>query len=253
MPRSIFSRSWEPLVALLWGLFLVWTVWLAIVWITPVGATALGLAGDAPTPPNPDLRRAALLLAQNADIIWLALATMNLHLALTKAHGLGSARAWLAFSAGGALLLGLLNAKTGLLFGMLHFGSALGAQVFGIAAGWVLLWAVLVMAAREAVLWMFPRASHRLVSLLAAITVLATVANLHWPARFIRGWWVLASEGGWLNGWQYWASWLIWPGLMAFAMRERDVAAAVGRRSARPLIILALLNAIALASRWRLN
>ena len=128
MPRSLVSRSLEPLVAVLWGVFLVWTVWLAVVWIAPVGANALGFVDGASVPPNADLRGAVLLLANHADVIWLVLAMMNLHLVLTRAHGLRTARAWLAFSAGGALVLGVLNAKTGLPFGRLYFGEALGSE-----------------------------------------------------------------------------------------------------------------------------
>ena len=252
MPRSLFSRSLEPLVAVLWGVFLIWSAWLAVVWIAPLGAIALGFEGDAPAPKNADLRRAVLMLAENADLVWLALATMNLHLVLTRAHGLRTARAWLAFSAGGALLLGVLNVHLGVPFGRMPFGGALGPQFLGVALGWVLLWAVLVMAGREAVLWMRPRASHRLVAILTTAIVLLTVLNLEWPARFVRGWWVwqAADAGGFPR--LKWLAWLVWPGLIAFAMREKDVASAAVARSGRPVIILAVLNAIALAARLRL-
>ena len=135
MPRSLVSRSLEPLIAVLWGVFLIWTAWLAVVWIAPVGASALGLADDGAAPGNADLRRAVLLLAQNADLVWLTLAVMNLHLLLSGAHGLRTARAWLAFSAGGALVLGVLNARTGILFGPLYFGAAFGTKLFSVAIG----------------------------------------------------------------------------------------------------------------------
>ena len=122
--------------------------------VRAVGAHALGFAEGGALPPNADLREAVLLLANNADLIWLSLAVMSLHLVLTRAHGLRTARAWLAFSAGGALVLGVLNAKIGMPFGRLYFGEALGPTVFGVGAGWMLLWAVLVMSAREVVLRM---------------------------------------------------------------------------------------------------
>ena len=251
MPRSLVSRSLEPLVAVLWGVFLVWTAWLAVVWIGPIGANALGFAEGDSAPPNADLRGAVLLLADRADLIWLALAVMNLHLVLTRAHGLQTARAWLAFSVGGALLLGVLNAKTGVLFGRMFFGGALGVRLLSVPVGWVLLWAALVIAAREAVLWMRPRASHRLTAILTAALVLLTVLNAEWPARFLRGWWL------WLPGeapgvpWRFWLSWFVWPGLIAFAMREKDVASAAVTRSEKPVIVLAALNAIVLAARLR--
>ncbi len=255
MPRSFVSRSLEPLVAVLWGVFLVWTVWLAVVWIAPVGANALGLVGDAPAPPNADLRGAVLLLANHADVIWLVLAVMNLHLVLTRAHGLRTARAWLAFSAGGALVLGMLNARTGLPFGRLHFGEALGPEAVGVSSGWLLLWAVLVMSAREVVLRLRPRTSHAGVAAVTAVLVLLTMVNLEWPARFIRGWWVWQSwDARSPSGvpWMNWTAWLAGPWLMAFSMREKDVLSGVASRSLKPVVILAAINAVALAARLRI-
>ncbi len=254
MSRSLVSRSLEPLVAVLWGVFLVWSVWLAAVWIVPIGTEELGFVAGAPAPPNESLRRAVLHLADFADVVWLALATMNLHLILTSAHGLRTARAWLAFAAIGSFLLGVLNAKTGLLFGQLGFGGALGVRLFGVALGWVFLWTVLVVGGREAILWMRPRASHRAVTVLTAVLVVITALNLEWPVRSIRGWWlrdpntagtVLAAP------WQNWVSWFVWPALMAFAMREKSVLSAAAPRSSRAVVVLAALNAVALAARLR--
>jgi uncharacterized membrane protein len=207
-----------------------------------------------PLPPNADLRKAVLLLANNADWIWLMLAVMNLHLVLSRAHGLLTARAWLAFSAGGALVLGALNAVTGLPFGRLYFGEALGAKALGVTPGWLLLWAVMVMSAREVVLRLRPRASHAFVAAATAVLVFLTAVNLEWPARFIRGWWVWQSGDArspsgvpWMN----WVAWFAGPWLMAFAMREKTVLSGVKMRSMKPVVILSSLNAIALAGRLR--
>ncbi len=247
MSRSLVARSLEPLVAVLWGVFLVWTAWLAVVWILPVGATALGFVEGGPPPPNADLRSATRLLANYADVIWLVLAIMNLHLVLTRAHGLGTTRAWLAFSAGGALVLGMLNARTGLPFGRLYFGETLGPKRLGVTLGWLLLWPALVLSAREIVLRLQPRASHAAVAFGSAVLVLLTMLNLEWPARFLRGWWI------WQSGipWMHWPAWFIGPWLMAFAMREKSVLSGMGTRSLKPLVILAGLNAVALLARLR--
>jgi len=254
MPRSLVSRSLEPLVALLWGVFLVWTAWLAAVWFVPVGQNALGFIPDRPPPPNADFRSAVLLFAKYADVAWLTLAVMNLHLVLTRAHGLRTARAWLAFSGGAAGVLGLLHAGWSQQLGWIYFGEALGVKVAGVAVGWVLLWAVLVMGAREAVLWAGPRLSHRSVALVTAVVVLVTMLNIEWPARFIRGWWVWQPDDARspvVAPPLRWLAWFVWPGLMAFAMREKDVLSGVAARSAKPVVILAALNAIALAARLR--
>ncbi len=233
----------------------MWTVWLALVWLAPVGTAELGFVVGQPAPPNADFRRAVLLLAEYADIVWLALALMNLHLVLMRTHGLRITRKWLALSAGGGFVLGALNVKTGLLFGRMQFGDALGAELLGVALGWVFLWAVLVPGAREAVLWIRPRASHRSVAILTAFVVLFTVFNLEWPVRSNRGWWLRPQDATGALGvpWQNWLAWAVWPGLMAFAMREKDVRSSVVPRSGRPVIILVALNAITLAARLRLG
>src|SRR5438067_1414290 len=126
MPRSIVARSLEPLVAILWGLFLAWTVWVAVVWIAGIGPAWLGLIEGQAPPPNENLRRAVLLLAENADVAWLALAVMNLHLVITDAHGLRTARAWLGFAGGSAFLLGLLHQRRG---APMALGATLGARL----------------------------------------------------------------------------------------------------------------------------
>ena len=48
-----------------------------------------------------------------------------------------------------------------------------------------------------------------------------------------------------------WAAWFAGPWLMAFAMREKNVLSGVASRSLKPVVIMASLNAIALAARLR--
>lgn len=271
MPRSLAARSLEPLAAILWGVFIFWSIWLAAVWTFGISATWLGLpasgAGgcwessaavlveDGPPPPNADLRRAVLVLAERAEIVWLVLAVANLHLVISATNGLGTARAWLGFTAGGALVLGVLNNMCGVPFGWMSPGDPLGPRLLGVAAGWPLLWAAVVMSAREAVLRVHPLASHALVSVATAALVLITLLNLHPVAANSRVWWA------WHDGdvrhpvpmrWWTWLAWAIVPWLMAFAMREKSVIAGAAPRSLKPLLVLVMLNAAALASHIRL-
>lgn len=242
------------MVAILWGLFLAWSVWVAAVWVIGIGPAWLGFSVETPHPADEDLRKAVLLLADNADVAWLVLAMMNLHLVITNTHGLPTARAWLGFTTGSAFMLGWINAHLGVPFGWLAFGGTLGMRLAGVAVGWLLAWSVLVMSAREAVIWARPKAGHGTVAALAAVAVFVTMVNLEEPARFVRGWWV------WHAGdprtaarmpWWGWCAWLIWPWLTAFAMREKSVASAAAKRSVRPMAILLVLNGIALATRIR--
>lgn len=256
MPLSLLSRSLEPLVAILWALFLAASVWLAVVWLTPINAVTLGFSmEEGATPPTHAAFRSAVhLLAQNADLIWLGFAVVNLHLVITATNGLTAARAWLAFTAGSALLLGWLNEGTRIPFGAMAFGDGLGGKLFGVPVGWPLLWAALVIAAREAVLWAKPRLSHAGVSFFAALVVLVTIANLEPMARHSRGWWdwfldTPRNPSG-VHLWA-WFAWFIWPWLVVFSMREKDVVAGVAPRTVRPMMILLILNAVALIARFR--
>jgi hypothetical protein len=270
MARSLIARSLEPLAAILWGVFVFWSVWLTAVWVLGINATWLGLPGsatvsgweidaaslveDVKLPPNANLRQALLLLANHAEIVWLVLAVANLHLIISATNGLGSARAWLGFTAGVAFVLGVLNRASGLPFGWMSHGSPLGPQLLGVAVGWPLLWAVLVMSARETVLALRPRASHATVSFATAVLVLITLINLYPIAANARVWWA------WHDGdvrhpvpmrWWTWVSWGVMPWLMAFAMREKSVVAGMAPRLLKAIFLLALINAAALATHIR--
>ena len=51
--------------------------------------------------------------------------------------------------------------------------------------------------------------------------------------------------------WMNWAAWFVGPWLMAFAMREKEVVSGDATRSLKPVVILASVNAIAVAARLR--
>ena len=269
MSRSLLARPLEPLVAISWGVFLIWTAWMAVVWIVPINhhflklpldvpagwsSEATSYVEDRPQPPHADLRRAVLVFAQNAELAWLALALIQLHLAVISTNGVNTARTWLAIAAGGAFLLGATTRAFGLPFGWMFFSKVLGAQLLGVPLGWLLLWIVLLIAAREAVLRLHPRAGHILLTSLAAGAVLLTMVNLSPIAENVRAWWV------WHAGdihqpatapWWSWIGWFTGAWIMISLMREKSVAAAAASRSVKPLIILLLLNLAALLTHVR--
>jgi hypothetical protein len=256
MARSFLGRSLEPIVAILWGLFLAASVWLALVWLAPISYTTLGfsMVPDAPLPANAEFRAAILLFAQNADLIWMGLAVVNLHLVITSSNGLATARAWLGFAAGSAFLLGWLNVTTRIPFGGMAFGEGLGGKFLGVPVGWPLLWAAVVIAAREGVLWFRPRLSHARVSFASALVVFATIANVEPSARHARSWWDWFLDSprnpSGVHAWA-WIAWFLWPWLVVFSMREKNVISGSGPRSVRPVIVVAVLNVVALLARFR--
>jgi hypothetical protein len=269
MSRSLLARSLEPLVAISWGIFLAWTAWLATVWIVPMNRHLLALPLDAPTgwsqeassyvedrpqPPHADLRRAVLVLAENAELTWLALALIQLHLVVISINGVNTARTWLAIAAGGAFLLGAANHAFGVPFGWMFFSKVLGAQLLGVPLGWLLLWIVLVVAAREAVLRLWPRAGHLALTCTAAVVVLLTILNLRPIAENTRAWWIWHAgnihQPATAPSWS-WIGWFASAWIMLFLMRERSVVTAATRPPIKALIILILLNIAAFATHVR--
>jgi hypothetical protein len=248
MSRSALARSLGPFAAILWGIFLGWSAWLAAVWGLHIGPVWLGFSAmpEALPPRNADLRKAILLLAENADLIWLVLATANLHLHLSLTHGLSTARRWLLTTSITALLLGVVEARFGVPFGGIIFYQPLGARLLGVPAGWLLLWAVLTLAAREAALKIRPRASHAAASALAGALAFLTTAALLAPALALRAWW--SYRAGAMPLWA-WAAWFAVPCALAFSLREKNILTASAPRSWKPLIVLLVLNAIALLAR----
>ena len=269
MSRSLLSRSLEPLVAISWAIFLVWSVWLAAVWVIGIdhkflglpmsadtwGPGAVGVLDETPEPRYAGLKRAVLLLAENAELAWLALALIQLHLSVTSINGVNTARAWMGIGLGGAWLLGLLNRAIGLPFGWMHFTPVLGSQLIGVPLGWVLLWGVLVIGARESLLRFTSRISHLALSFVTALVVLLTIVNLapitKFDARAWWGWYTPDSRQPVPAPWWFWLACFIVAWLLAFLMRERTVATGVKKRSLRPLLVLLTLNVAALLTHAR--
>ena len=260
MPRPGASRVFEPLITIAWVFFLVASAWLAAVWAlginqhwlqVPIQGGEYGSEHviDGPPPPHLGLRQALLLLARNAELIWLALALIQLHLVVVSKQGVNTGRTWLGIALGGSFLLASATSSFGLPFGHMHFTQVLGAKFLAVPLGWLLLWCVLLLSAREGVLRLRPRWSHTAATTAAAALVLLTLLNLGPIAREMRAWWFwyggsLAQEvspPAWLPVAWFAAAWVL-----EWLLRETNVAAAAKPRSWRPLVIVLLLNVSAL-------
>lgn len=269
MPRSLLARSLEPLVAISWGIFLAWSLWLTAVWVLGINQQWLGLpissaegwdAGvstmvqDVPMPHYADFRKAVLVLANHAELAWFALALIQLHLHVISVNGVNTGRTWLGIAVGGSFLLVATTRAFGFPFGWMYFSKVLGAQFFNVPLGWLLLWAVLLIGSREAMLRLMPRAGHAKLSAAAAVVILVTMANLHYVAINARAWWFWHKgdirEVTGTPGW-FWISWLAAAWFLSFLLREKHVADASAARSPKPLIVIALLNVAALLAHLR--
>lgn len=260
MSRSTLSRSLEPLAASLWGIFIGWTLLLAVVWVgalDPNHATQ-GIA-------NEGLRQTVSVLIQSAVPAWLALAVANIHLALSRSNGLRSARLWLWILLGGTFAFAVLASVVPVPFGRLRFittvtpgallksSGALGPNLLGVPVGWALLWFVLVAGARECVLWAAPRISHARAALAGAAVVVLSIVNLE----------PLAHGGNWQWWFWYrgeftvpaspqWAAYAVVALLLSWVMRDTRLANLAQRRSRKPAIVFLVFNVLLVAAHLRL-
>lgn len=251
MSFSTIARSLEPLAAAMWGLFLGWTIILGAVWVGGVNEGWLRTVV-----PQDDLRLALVALAQSAVPTWLALAVVNIHLALSHAEGLSTARRWLFLLLAATLALGMLARIKGLPFGPGDFKDTLGPRLLGVPVGWALLWVLLVVGARELVLWARPRLRHESTALAGAALVLLSFVNLQ-PLvvdgrEGFRFWYhgTLASP----TGAPWWAALSVFAVAAALGWLLREIRLGVsGRpRSRKPALAFLLFNVLLLLTHVRL-
>jgi hypothetical protein len=241
---ALFVRS---LTGLCWPLFLASSVLLAVVWIAGVGEGSFaGLA-------NADLRAALTWSARAIDVLWLALAAVVAYFALVRTEGLEVARRWAALVLGVSFLFAAASVFTHWPLGAVFFPQNLGAKLGPVPLGWPLLWLVVVVGAREAVLRWRPRAAHRTVALLAGVLCLATVLNLDPLAWKFRVWWLwypAQLDAPAHPPVQSFAVWLVGGTALAWAMRSPHLVPRVKSRPWAPLLALLILNVIALLTHF---
>jgi hypothetical protein len=137
-------------------------------------------------------------------------------------------------------------------------GKTIGMKLGGLAIGWILLWVMLVLASRETVLWRWPRASFRAVTIGASALAFLTFANIE---RAVRG---SPHYNPMSRGWWWWTDpatrisvdppVLFWFGIALLSivalllMREHRVVDATGaaaRQAWRAAVLLIAFNAAA--------
>jgi hypothetical protein len=244
MSRPALAHPLEPLAAALWALLLIWTLWVAAVWSLGIGEIWLGLGAHSPTPSQPELRRAVLLLAQNAEAIWLVLAVANLHLSTSAEQGLRLGRRWLLTLFIGGGILGLLLGW----IGWVSFTDQLGKKFGPVPLGFVFLWPTLVLGARSLALRLWPRLGHGRLSAATGIAVAVSALLLEPVGRLVRVWWLWSGPQPVLLAVLIGAA----AGGSALLLRQNTVIPRLEKASARPAAIFLLLQVLALCGLWRL-
>lgn len=244
MPRrdSLLTRSLEPLFALLWPLFLVWTAVIAVLWTTGLTAEQITTAIA-----NPGFREALLLISRSADVLWLLLAAANLYLALAERAGLATARLWAIVIVATGAVIALVSVRTGWPLGPVIYTTHLGMKLGPMPLGWPVWWFVVVIGGRMLAERLLPRASHLQLALATGALALLTEVNLEPLAWKVRLFWFWYVPGTHLAGhplWRNYATWWLVATALAFLLRERQVVATAQPPQWRTSLILILMNAV---------
>ena len=232
---SLIARILEPLPAFLWTLFIVWTVLVAMVWMSEFGNVELDQRVT-----NPGLRSALEFILRSLDAAWFALAGANVYFALVEAESLAVARRWALFVMGGSWIISASSAWTSFPLGAIHYTARLGMRIGPVPFGLLLMWFAFVVGARALVLRVAPRATHLQVSMAAGVLVALTAANLDPLAWRFRAFWLWQPPSGMpaaLAPLQNITTWLLASFGFAFGMRETRVASAGFGGFPRPAMI----------------
>jgi len=251
----LILRWLHPLKGGLWFLFILWTAGIAVIWTWNIGDRQVENAIG-----NTDLRLTVEWLIRIGDIAWITLAAVSIHGSIAESQGLGAARRWALIVCGGGMAVAAASVLTGYPLGPIRYGTALGMKLGPIPCGAPLLWFVLVVGARAAVLRAFPRAGNPSVAGAAGALILLADINLEPAASKLRGFWFWVANPPSLPPvfappMMNYAAWLVFGALFAWMLREDRAVPDSRSRSWRPVIVFGLFNAVFLLARigrfWR--
>jgi uncharacterized membrane protein len=239
---SILARSIEPLAALSWPLFLVWTAITALSWMSGLDEEQVRMAIT-----NPGPREALLVVFRSADTLWMLLAVANLYVAAAERIGLATTRVWALIVFATAAVIAVASVRTGWPLGPVLYTTRLGMKLGPVPLGWLLWWFVVVIGGRMLAERLLPRASHAQLALAAGALALLTQLNFDPIAWKLRAFWLWDVPGLPSAGFPLWRSYVIWllvPVALAYFLREREVATTAQPPAWRAAQILILMNAV---------
>ncbi len=248
----------------MWPLFLVWTGLIFFIALFNIGQAQVldwtpggSTSGTMQFVSASSFENALIGIVSAADPIWISLAAINAYIFLAQAEGLATARRWAAIVLGTCAVLTWINARTGSPFGPQAYTSLLGWK-FGRVLPFAvpLLWFVILLGSRFAVLRIYPRANLWLISASAALLTLTTDFNLEPVAWKVRAYWIwypLDFAPPSQPPWQNYAGWFAAAFAITRALGENRKTVIRREVGIRPALILVLLNAVWLSvniARW---
>jgi hypothetical protein len=246
----------HPLAAfatVLWPLFIAASVLLAAFWLSGFGAGQIADPDFVRRVPNDDLRDALSLFSRGIDPVWITLAAVNIYLALVRFEGLVAARTWAVTTFLAGLFVATASASFAYPLGPVFFPTNLGPKLGPVPFAYPLLWFVVVVGARQTIVFALPRLSHSGVSLSAGL-LCAALSWLNEPIAWkYRAWWLWYPRD--LSApsdvpWTSYATWFVVSTLAVYTMRSPGVVPRSAANPARPAIIMAVLTGTVAITRF---
>lgn len=246
-PRnSLLARGLEPFVSGLWVLFVLVSLFIAVVWAFGIGEGSLQRSIS-----NTDLRVTLAWLLARCDMAWITLAAANVYFALVGSVGLATARRWGLLILGAVVAMAWVSVATGFPLGPIRYGFPLGLKLGPVPLGLPLLWFSILIGARETVLRLFPRVPQGGLAAGVGLLALLTDLNLESVAAKWRGFWF------WKSGiptdppvfdfpLTACLAWGILAFLVAYGLREQSVVSTAQKRPWQPMVTLGIFHTILL-------
>ena len=246
-PRNAFDWAWL--------LFLVWTA---------VGFVVMPL-GVAPEQARAWLGAGALggvtaAILEVSDAVWMLLAAATVYFHAVGSEGLRSARAQAAIVLVASTVFEWVGTRTGLPFGPYQYTGHFGPRIAGVVPMAIpLAWLVVILCGKNLVLLLRPAAGRLTLAAGVGVVAVLTDLNLEPVAWHVRRYWLWyplqfppPSDA---PPWQNYAAWFILS-LALVAALPSDSSLRLRRPTRwRPVILLALLNALIalvhVSANWR--
>ena len=207
--------------------------------------------------------RLATQFMQVSDAVWMLLAAVTVYLHAVRSEGICTARQQAAITLVTSTIIEWIGTRTGFPFGPYEYTDGFGPRIGGVVPMAIpFAWLVIVLCARNLVLWLCPYAGRLETAFGVATIALLTDLNLEDVAWHVRGYWI------WYPGsprnpppshWPPFQNYVAWF-VISFAIAlilPTDHTLRVRQPSRwRPILLLFLMNVLLafvhLTSHWRL-
>lgn len=224
-----------------WYVFLIWTFVGFLVMPFEIGPIWV-----RENVPYQGLQELIIRFLTMSDAIWMILAGGVVYFHALRQEGPRTARRWALIIMLGSAVAEWVGAVTGFPFGPYIYTDNLGVRIFGVLPFTIpIAWLVIVLAARQFYLLVFPRIQRLQLALGVGFLALLTDLNLEFVAWKIRAYWIwYPFERGDIPSWPPWQNYVSWFVLATLFAWFTPPGTELGKRARgwRPPLVLLLMN-----------